>query len=190
MKVVRTSGFLYIKNGLTNELGRDLTPRTPRYVVQSIHWREGMPLRGIFTGLCKLHAVQWGQVQDPSPGEGQCQAQIQDGKWANWEQPCREGLKGQYEDLKIHMTWQPVLVSQKDYCLLQQGECGNQVKGGGLFSSTMLLWGPAWSSAFCSGAPSTRRTWTSWRSLEKGHRNQQQSAVHRKEGEKRHRAKT
>lgn len=44
--------------------------------------------------LCECHEVQQGQVQDPVPGLGQCQTQIQSGWRMNWEQPWGEALIG------------------------------------------------------------------------------------------------
>lgn len=47
---------------------------SPRNVVQLTQWKEGMPPRGILTGLkggFKPHEVQWGQGQGPAPGLGQ-----------------------------------------------------------------------------------------------------------------------
>jgi len=45
-------------------------------------------------GLCQFHEVQQGQVQDPAPGLGQSQAQIQDVQRMAWEQPWGEGFEG------------------------------------------------------------------------------------------------
>jgi len=82
--------------GLSAPSARLLT--TPGCVVQSTCWREGTPSRGTLTGFrelgqCESSEVQQRQMQGPSHGLGQTQAQIQAGWRMDWEKTWG-GLQG------------------------------------------------------------------------------------------------
>jgi len=112
-------------------------------------------------GVCEPHEVQQSQVQGPTPGSGQSQAQIQAGGWRDGEQPCQEGPRGAGRWKAGHDPAMCARSPEGQPC----SELHPQLLGHRAREGILPLCSPETpprSPASSSGALSTGQTWSWW----------------------------